>query len=545
MAENPVQSPVDKMAGNSLDHRAGEPSPPSVSKSNIDASFQKNLQKMSMDVPQALQAALSPVGQRPAAKKSSFQITRVITKNDDVDADDLDETNTEDMSSDLLDISKTTESGAIEPDPSSEDTVEMAPEAEELQNTKEINHRPPIQAQQFDDSVQLDEKEKVNDGQSRFKVVKIESKEPFRRGRWTCLDFLDPPSEKLTEKTSEENFVGSGNSSAASSVHYIPGVDDPSKNPLSTSTTYIDDYTNNIVEPQPVYPGNYQPQSQQLTNGLSADFSSSAPPHTSTPNLPHFDSQTSSSIGAGPSQPGQSSAAPPTETLPSSISSQPPGSSQQSMPSQPPSQSHVLSTQVPTTNHIPPPTSLPGELSSQQLPSTNFESSKQSQNATVPQTSQQETSDFNQQTASQPQSITQTPLQNKDFESYQPGSSSQTNLKPTVGAAPSQTSVNPPQSATSGELVQSPVQVSQTGSGVPSKNASPNEENVQGTDFLTQDRGYATGPAIPEEKPEVVPVESRRDINLLKTTAGLTPPLFEMVSATMHPPITAKDDDER
>lgn len=28
----------------------------------------------------------------------------------------------------------------------------------------------------------------------RFKVVKIESTEPFKRGRWTCMDYLDQPS---------------------------------------------------------------------------------------------------------------------------------------------------------------------------------------------------------------------------------------------------------------------------------------------------------------------------------------------------------------
>lgn len=32
----------------------------------------------------------------------------------------------------------------------------------------------------------------------RFKVVKIISKEPFKRGRWLCMDFTDPPSNGTT-----------------------------------------------------------------------------------------------------------------------------------------------------------------------------------------------------------------------------------------------------------------------------------------------------------------------------------------------------------
>ncbi|RWS23939.1 TSC22 domain containing protein-like protein [Leptotrombidium deliense] len=33
----------------------------------------------------------------------------------------------------------------------------------------------------------------IGDWQQRFKVVKMVSKEPFKRGRWLCMDFNDPP----------------------------------------------------------------------------------------------------------------------------------------------------------------------------------------------------------------------------------------------------------------------------------------------------------------------------------------------------------------
>ena len=34
----------------------------------------------------------------------------------------------------------------------------------------------------------------------RFKVVKIPFTEPFKRGRWTCQDFFDPPEPKQEDK---------------------------------------------------------------------------------------------------------------------------------------------------------------------------------------------------------------------------------------------------------------------------------------------------------------------------------------------------------
>ncbi|ESP04953.1 hypothetical protein LOTGIDRAFT_156198 [Lottia gigantea] len=150
-------------------------------------------------------------------KRSTFKITSVTTTHTtpnsrggsgdltaDVDGDsidDLDESHTEDFSSDIYDVSRATD---LDQD------VLLTPE-------------------------EVIAKEKPSDNQSRFKVVKIETKEPFRRGRWYCHDFLDP--ENKTEKQSEEITVHSGNSSAGNSVHYVHGVDDPSKNPLLAGGT--------------------------------------------------------------------------------------------------------------------------------------------------------------------------------------------------------------------------------------------------------------------------------------------------------------------
>lgn len=38
------------------------------------------------------------------------------------------------------------------------------------------------------------EHDDVNHWQNRFKIVKIDSNEPFKRGRWICLDFMDSPA---------------------------------------------------------------------------------------------------------------------------------------------------------------------------------------------------------------------------------------------------------------------------------------------------------------------------------------------------------------
>ena len=39
------------------------------------------------------------------------------------------------------------------------------------------------------------------DFRNRFKIVKVETTEPLKRGRWTCFDFVDKPAAK--EKQSE------------------------------------------------------------------------------------------------------------------------------------------------------------------------------------------------------------------------------------------------------------------------------------------------------------------------------------------------------
>ncbi|OWF47898.1 TSC22 domain family protein 4-like isoform X2 [Mizuhopecten yessoensis] len=177
-------------------------------------------------------------------KKSTFKITSV-TKNiqrppiggdppNDADGDsmdDLDETvesHTEDLSSEILDSSKYTDLGD-QNTPLEDFTQTFGQDSEVIiSNTggKEVTTK---------------EKSDVHSSTTtRFKVVKIETKEPFRRGRWLCHDLLDTPvteksETKVVRDSTTDDQANSGNSSASSSIHYVPGVDDPAKNPLAVT----------------------------------------------------------------------------------------------------------------------------------------------------------------------------------------------------------------------------------------------------------------------------------------------------------------------
>ncbi|GFS94648.1 hypothetical protein NPIL_509241 [Nephila pilipes] len=166
-------------------------------------------------------------------KQTSFQITSVTVKGSRLStdggedsADDLDESHTEDASSDILDCSRTTDvdndqlsednsnttnnDDASIPAPSipvkckkeltvkkekQNDSAEKFPsEASKIvkptlpcENTQSDCVKPPALPDQW---------------QHRFRVVKIVRSEPFKRGRWLCMDFMDPPAP-VTEAKAE------------------------------------------------------------------------------------------------------------------------------------------------------------------------------------------------------------------------------------------------------------------------------------------------------------------------------------------------------
>lgn len=144
-------------------------------------------------------------------KKSSFQITSVTAtrmSNDggDDSADDLDESHTDD-------ISRVTEGENETPsfseDTFSKDDVFFNPGSTSLGSAPVIptssqyglaivpTHDAPAPGPDAVDVINIGNvKTEASDPHvttrnERFKVVKIESTEPFKRGRWQCMDYLD------------------------------------------------------------------------------------------------------------------------------------------------------------------------------------------------------------------------------------------------------------------------------------------------------------------------------------------------------------------
>jgi len=67
----------------------------------------------------------------------------------------------------------------------------------------------------------LNKEIKHSEVQSRFRIVKIESKGLFKRGRWTCRDFADPPEAKASDLAETQS---AGSSSTTEPVFYVQGA---------------------------------------------------------------------------------------------------------------------------------------------------------------------------------------------------------------------------------------------------------------------------------------------------------------------------------
>ncbi|KAJ8030430.1 TSC22 domain family protein 1 [Holothuria leucospilota] len=173
-------------------------------------------------------------GSRP--KRSAFQITSVVTKNkdnnhgaDDIDSqDELEESRVEEASSsEILDVSNLSRASLnSDAERSFDDTVPCV----SLPDRTAI---PPDVGNTEDNASNDGAAEMNGNGPSRFRVVKVPNPEPVKRGRWTCKDFPSETNQgQMVQERAEpgKENVHSGNSSAASSVHYVPGENatDPS-----------------------------------------------------------------------------------------------------------------------------------------------------------------------------------------------------------------------------------------------------------------------------------------------------------------------------
>lgn len=82
------------------------------------------------------------------------------------------------------------------------------------------------------------------DTQSRFKIIKLQKRIPYKKGRWTCQDFPDPPPASMNiEKSSDPRTDDVSETSSAS---------DSSKNPINISHQLQP--TDSVLEPIPQLP---------------------------------------------------------------------------------------------------------------------------------------------------------------------------------------------------------------------------------------------------------------------------------------------------
>jgi len=165
--------------------------------------------------------AAVPSSQQLQMKKSSFQITQVVPKQDGDSIDDLDDvTNTEDVSSDM-------HAAEVHPDHWSS--------AETIHSPCEISPRSPSRRRISDSASQSPY------AQSRFRIVKVESRAPSRvRGRWTCMDFSDPPL--VTETSSSEGTSTGENACAAAAPIYFVDNANALQVPFTPAFVYSGDH---------------------------------------------------------------------------------------------------------------------------------------------------------------------------------------------------------------------------------------------------------------------------------------------------------------
>lgn len=293
-------------------------------------------------------------------KTSSFQITSVTTAinsrppadNGDDSADDLDESHTDDNISRITDHENETPS--ISEDTFSKEDVFFSSHA--------IGSAPVIPTSSqyglaivapnvggLDGQIISDVHVSVTDGglnivgcsgkhdvdmkdhrNERFKVVKIESTEPFKRGRWMCMDYLDhttlQPTNPSGDGNNENNVdienpnVDSPNKTVQTEIHLanvinanlMPGQSAAGGYPLSASTSPGQTLS------QPLNPSSLL----GATASIASDAANNPSSHASQSSLPNPTVQSMSSQQVSPVVPQSNAVHQPTSTSQSSLQHQ-------------------------------------------------------------------------------------------------------------------------------------------------------------------------------------------------------------------------------
>ena len=194
--------------------------PTLLHQTHLQPQLQQQLQQQTQEAtqPQTVISALSDGSVLDAKKTSSFQITSVISSSVSNDGEDDSCGEVEDCQTDASDVGSQRQI-----------QYEMILDTGMYMNDGDSGLSvtsigvPVSIAQQASEGSGLKVEDKDHGWQGRFRVVKIESSEPFKRGRWLCMDFLDHPS--IQPSLSKEE-PGSGASSSASLSDHFPVHDD-------------------------------------------------------------------------------------------------------------------------------------------------------------------------------------------------------------------------------------------------------------------------------------------------------------------------------
>lgn len=132
----------------------------------------------------------------PITRKGSFMITDILKKDEDLDDSD---------------------NAVLDDQPDTSEAAES-----------------PKMAQVLDDSLPWASPAVMSpsDSYSRFRIVKIESRDRWHRGRWTCHDFADPPERVKVEQTVDSESNADNATRNGPSIYYIPGVQDALMSPF-------------------------------------------------------------------------------------------------------------------------------------------------------------------------------------------------------------------------------------------------------------------------------------------------------------------------
>ncbi|KAG4066825.1 hypothetical protein HA402_012892 [Bradysia odoriphaga] len=169
----------------------------------------------------------------------------------------------------------------------------------------------------------------MNHRNERFKVVKIESTEPFKRGRWMCMDYLDhttmQPTNPSADGNNENNVdfenpnVDSPNKIVQTEIHLanlnanlMPGQSAAGGYPLSASTSPGQTLS------QPLNPSSLL----GATASIASDAANNPSSHASPSTLPNQTVQSMSSQQVSPVVPQSNAVHQPTSNSQSSLQHQ-------------------------------------------------------------------------------------------------------------------------------------------------------------------------------------------------------------------------------